>query len=560
MDFLKYKKLAGVALGKEKAALVMKNAFLVNVFTEEIEVADIAVEDGYIVGVGEYSGEVELDMTGKYICPGFIDAHLHLESTLATPAELVNAAMLRGTTAFIADPHEVANVCGAEGIDYILKQTEGQSVFIMLPSCVPAAEGEENGCTFSAEDMAAYMQDPRVLGLGEVMDYSSVIDARDDMLKKLNLFSGRPVDGHAPGLSQKQLCAYALAGIRTDHEGVEYDYVKKQLALGMQVLVREGTGEKNLDTIVEGIVKEKLCTEFFSFCTDDKHIDDIEVEGHIDYNVRRSIELGIPPVKAIKMATINTARCYGLRELGALAPGYRADMVVLSDLESVRIHSVYSAGKRVMPFDATPEKCPERLKDTVRVPELSVRDIALGVKAGNDVIEIVPGQILTKRRRMNLPIYNGNFAPNAEINKVVAIERHRGSGHVGVAAVVGFNIEGGAIGTSMSHDSHNIVIVGDSDEAILLVLEEIKRARGGYVVVRGKKTNTLALPIMGIMTEMGNAKVSSILKTLLAEARELGVPEDINPFAALSFISLPVLPQLRVTTRGLFDVENGKYI
>ncbi len=559
MDILRYKSAVAAALGKRKAALVLKNAYIVNVFTEQITAADIAVEDGYIVGVGEYSGETELDMTGKYICPGFIDAHLHLESTLAAPAELVNAAMLRGTTTFIADPHEVANVCGGAGIDYILKQTD-DSVHIMLPSCVPAAAGEENGCTFAAEDMAAYLANPRVLGLAEVMDYPSVINARSDMLEKLALFAGRPIDGHAPGLSRKQLCAYALAGIRTDHEGVEFEYVKEQLALGMQVLIREGSGERNLDAIVGGIVKEGLCTEFFSFCTDDKHIDDIEIEGHIDYNVRRSIALGIPPVKAIKMATINTARCYGLAELGAVAPGYRADLVVLDELNGVSVNSVYRGGRRVIPFAGTAEKCPPELLNTVRVPKLTAEDIALEVKGEASVIEMVPGQIITGHLRRDVPIYNGNFAPNGHINKVVAIERHRGSGHVGVAPAVGFNISGGAIGTSMSHDSHNIVIVGDSDEAILLALEEIKRAQGGYTVVRGGRASTLPLPVMGIMTEMRNAEITPILKKLLAEARELGVPEDINPFAALSFISLPVLPQLRITTRGLFDVLNGVYI
>ncbi len=559
MDHSKYKKRADVALGREKAALVLKDAAVVNVFTEKIILADIAIEDGYIVGLGQYSGKAELDMKGKYVCPGFIDAHLHLESTLATPAELVNAAMLRGTTTFIADPHEAANVCGAAGIDYILGQTE-DNVYIMLPSCVPAAEGEENGCVFSAEDMKNYVQNPRVLGLGEVMDYTAVIGAHEDMLEKLALFSGRPIDGHAPGLTKKQLCAYALAGIRTDHEGVEYEYVKEQIALGIQIFIREGTGEKNLDAIVKGIVEENLCTEFFSFCTDDKHIDDIEAEGHIDYNVRRSIELGIPPVKAIKMATINTARCYGLREIGAVAPGYRADMVVLNDLEDVNIHSVYSAGTRVQPFEGAAQMCPGNLKDTVHVPEISKDDIAFRTKGDTEVIEMVPGQILTKRRRMAVPIYNGNFMPNREVNKVVAIERHRGSGHVGAAPVVGFNISGGAIGSSMSHDSHNIVIVGDSDQAILLALEEIKRSKGGYTVVRGDKVFTLPLPIMGIMTELGNAEVTRILKMLLEQAREMGVPEGINPFAALSFISLPVLPQLRVTTRGLFDVENKVYI
>ncbi|MDL2268173.1 adenine deaminase [Desulfovibrio sp. OttesenSCG-928-G15] len=565
MDYTHYTRLAPMALGREKSGLVLKNALVINVHSGEILPGDIAIEGDTIIGVGSFSGRVEVDLQGKTVCPGFMDAHLHLESTLANPRELIHTAMLHGTTTFIVDPHEVANVAGTDGIDHILAQTEDlpANVFVMMPSCVPAVAGEENGASVTAADMQPYLANPRVLGLGEVMDLGAVVSADPAMLDKLTLFAKRVKDGHAPGASLSELDAYALAGIATDHECTSYEAALNEVRRGMQVLVREGSGAKNLKDIISGIVANANPTRFYSFCTDDKHITDIEADGHISHNVRQSIALGLRPLKAVQMATINTAQCYGLNTLGAIAPGRRADLVVLNDLESVDIHSVYCAGTLVPREKPAPgPKCPAKLRNTVHVPKLAAVDLALAVTGPlSGVIEMIPGQLTTNNLQVALPVRDGHFLPDSEFNKVVAVERHKNTGHVGVAPVKGFCVKNGAIGTSQSHDSHNIVIVGDSDEAILLALDELKRVQGGYVIVRdGKVSHTLPLPVMGLMSEAPAAEVEAQLSAMLAAAHELGVPADLNPFIALSFIALPVIPHLRVTTRGLYDVLERRYL
>lgn len=571
MDYSKYKELAPKALGQEKVALVLKNANVLNVYSGELIAADIAIEDDVIIGVGSFNGHEEVDLQGKTVCPGFIDAHLHLESTLANPRELIHSALRHGTTTFIVDPHEAANVAGLDGIDYILAQTEGllANVFVMMPSCVPAVQGEENGATIAAEDMRPYLSNPRILGLGEVMDLGAVVNADKTMLDKLALFNGFIKDGHAPGASAKELNAYALAGIRTDHECTSYEAAVNEVRCGMQVLVREGSGAKNLNDIISGIVAHKQPTRFYSFCTDDKHITDINAEGHISYNVRQSIALGLPALKAVQMATINTAQCYKLDNLGAIAPGKRADLVVLNDLATVDIHSVYCAGKLVVADKpAAGPKCPAKLLNSVHVPELTLADLALAVTAGSSsVIEMVPGQLTTNHLQAALPVQDGFFKPNSEFNKVVVVERHNNTGHIGVAPVKGFFLKNGAIGTSLAHDSHNLVIVGDSDEAILAALNELKRTQGGYTLVQTSpssptehKAQTLPLPIMGLMTDAPNEVVEAGLEALLEAAHRMGVPAELNPFIALSFIALPVIPHLRVTTRGLYNVITREYL
>lgn len=565
MDYTNYKRLARRALGEEPASLVLRNARVINVFSEEIIEADIAVEDGMIVGVGDYTGPHEVDLGGRYVCPGFIDAHLHLESTLATPRELICAALRHGTTTFIVDPHEATNVAGEKGIDYILDQTDDlpANVFVMLPSCVPVNEDEENGCDLTAEKMRPYLQHPRIMGLGEVMDYVSVTQGEPAMLEKLALFADRVKDGHAPGLTEKQLAAYALAKIKTDHEGVEYDYAMRQIRNGMYVLIREGSGAKNLEAIVGGIVADGTDTGRFAFCTDDKHIGDIEAEGHISHNVRKSIALGLPPLKAIKMATLNPAVCYRLDELGAVAPGYRADLLVLDDLESVRIHAVYSGGKPVTELIAAAGKpCPPELLHSVHIAAVLPAHIQLPMADPlTDVIGVVERQIITRHLREPVPVADGLFQPNQEYNKVVVVERHRATGHIGVAPAKGFCIGGGAIASTMSHDSHNLVAVGDSDAAILAAVEELNRVQGGYTVIaEGRPPLTLPLPVMGLMSQERNSEIEQILRALYQQAHALGVPEQLDPFVALSFICLPVIPSLRITTKGLYDVETQGHL
>ncbi len=364
MELKDYQRYSEITRGLRKAELVLKNAKIVNVFTGEILAGDVAIEDGIIVGIGSYEGKTERDMTGKYICPGFIDSHLHLESTLVTPGELVTVASRHGTTTFIVDPHESANVSGLAGIDYIVDQTEDVSanVFVMMPSCVPATSIDDNGCTLTAEDMAPYLKNERILGLGEVMDYISVVNGEAGMHQKLTLFENRVRDGHAPFLAERDLQAYVMAGIKTDHECSEFEYAMRERRNGMTILIREGSAARNVDAIVSGLVENHMTGEGFCFCTDDKHIEDIEREGHIDHNVRRAIELGMNPVDAIKMATIHSAQCYGFDNLGAVAPGYQADLIILNDLEKVSIDEVYYKGK-VVQKDGKIEirSCPARL-------------------------------------------------------------------------------------------------------------------------------------------------------------------------------------------------------
>lgn len=554
------KRLLEIAQGQRKAELVLKNCFVVNVFSDEILRADIAISDGLIVGVGAYEGETEIDLTGKYVCPGFIDAHLHLESTMVTPAEVIHSAVQWGTTTFIVDPHESANVSGLRGIDYIFAQTEKvpANVYPMMPSCVPSTPFEDNGYTLTAEELKSYVDHPRVLGLGEVMDYQAVLSADTEMLRKIDLFKHKTIDGHAPGLSDTQLSAYTLAGITTDHEAVDFSYALRQRRQGIQILIREGSAARSVESIVKGIIDTNMDVSGFSFCTDDKHIEDIEREGHISYNIKKAISLGLIPVKAIKMATINTARFYGLKNIGAIAPGYQADLVVLSDLSQVEVEAVYHIGVLIDPsIQPVIAPCPPDLRNTVNIsPDFAQILKAKIVENPAHVIQIVEEQIITRRITALLPMIDGVVSPSREFNKVAVIERHKGSKNIGIAFVAGFGITGGAIASSVSHDSHNVIVIGDNDADIVLAVEEIVRMQGGFATVAGGKvTASLPLPIMGLISDAGFTAVNETLLKMKEQARQLGVPAGIDPFLTLSFLSLPVIPEIRITTRGLCNVE-----
>ena len=538
---------------------------IADVFTDEIRRADIAVADGYIAAVGgSYEGTEEIDLNGKYVLPGFMDAHLHLESTMVTPNELITAAALCGTTTFIVDPHEAANVSGTEGIDYILDQTEHSpaNVFVMMPSCVPATEYDDNGCLLTAEKMAPYLSSPRILGLGEVMNAPGVIHGDRQLHKKLELFSGRILDGHAPYLPDDELTAYALAGIRTDHEASDFDYALEEIRRGIHVHIREGSAAHNLETLINGILAHDLPCENFSFCTDDKHIEDILRQGHINYNVRRAVELGLSPMAAIKMATINTARCYGLKELGAVAPGYQADLIVTDDLSSFRILSVYHKGRLIDP-SVRPETaaCPDSLKNTVHVRPLSSDAFRLSItKEEVPVIRLNASQITTSKIACHLP-KTDNYLPQDGFNKIAAVERHKATGKTGVGICTGYNIRNGAIASSVSHDSHNIIVIGDNDADMLLAVSEIIRVQGGYTLVsRGKVLGTLPLPVMGLMSDAGFETVNRTLGQMIAEAHRLGIPDEVEPFITLSFLALPVIPEIRITPRGVLDTVSFEFL
>ena len=562
MNLEMYKRCSDIARGLGKADFVLKNAKIVNVFTGEIIDGDIAVADGMITGIGRYEGIREKDLNGRYVCPGFIDSHLHLESTLVTPKELISQAVLCGTTAFIVDPHESANVAGMAGIDYILRETEEvpANVFVMMPSCVPATGIDDNACRITADMMAPYLQKERVLGLGEVMDYISVVEGSPEMHQKLRLFKGRVRDGHAPFLQEADLQAYVMAGISTDHECSDFSYAMRERRNGMTVLIREGSAARNLQDIVQGIVKNHVSTDGFCFCTDDKHIEDIKREGHINYNVRKAIALGIQPVHAIQMATIQAARCYGLSHLGAVAPGYQADLLVLDNLEQAEVREVYYKGRSVEEEQVCPvHACPGELKNTVHVKDFTREKLKYTGTFPCHVIHMEEGQITTKDVTAE-KICQDDLEGNGEVQKIAVIERHRETGMTGVGFVKGFGLRCGAAASSVSHDSHNIIVIGDNDEDMELAVRELIRTQGGYTLVhRHQVYETLELPIMGLMTDMGFEKANEKLERMILKAHEMGVPQGMDPFIALSFMALPVIPEIRITPRGMYSVTDSRF-
>ncbi|MGI6069207.1 MAG: adenine deaminase [Blautia sp.] len=564
MELNQYRSCAQAARGLKEADLVLKNGNVVNVFTKEVYPADIAIVDGVIVGVGTYIGKQELDFSGRYICPGFIDSHLHLESTLVTPKELIHQAAQCGTTTFIVDPHESANVAGLSGIDYILEQTKQvpANVYVMMPSCVPSTAVDDNGCCLTADMMAPYLENPRILGLGEVMDHISVIEGEEQMHQKLELFAHKIRDGHAPGLNGADLSAYALAGIATDHECTDYEYAMEERRRGMTILIREGSAAKNLEAIVTGLVRDHMDTSGFCFCTDDKHIEEIRKDGHINFNVKKAVSLGMEVKEAICMATIHAAKCYGLQHLGAIAPGYQADLVILDSLEELNVLEVFHKGIPVeKDAKITVLPCAEHLKNTVHLNSFFKDQLKLKRTDGKmHVIQMLDGQILTEDLLEEVP--GGEyFEADQTYKKIAVIERHKGTGKVGVGIVKGFGIQGGAIASSVSHDSHNIIVVGDNDEDMETAVRELIRVQGGYTVVEGGAVfETLALPIMGLISDAGYETVNETLSRMIEKANQMGVSENMEPFITLSFMALPVIPKLRILPRGLYCVQDQTFI
>lgn len=554
------------AAGRKKAKLVFKNAQVVNVFTKQVEQADVAVEAGVIAGVGQYSGEEEVDCTGLYLCPGFVDAHIHVESTMAVPYEFARAVAMSGTTTVVADPHEIVNVCGAPAVEWLLKASETLPVDIywMMPSSVPATPFETNGAPFTAQEMAPFAQmGPRVAGLGEVMCYPDVVAGTGEIYGKLALFAHKHIDGHAPGLSGKALAAYAAAGIETEHECTSFAEAKEKLAAGLAILVREGSAAKNLTAIVEGLLKEGLPTDRFLFCTDDKHLDDIAREGHIRWNVHQAVQLGMPVVDAICMASYNAARVYGLKGVGAIAPGYRADIVLLDDWKQVHVHAVYKDGVPVEQKIAAARRvpAPAALTHTMHFAPVTPQQLALPVQGKAHVIEMVPYQIVTRHTVEPVPSENGLFRPNKTYSKLCVIERHGRGGNIAVCPLKGYGITGGAIATSVAHDSHNIIAAGDNDGDIALAVNHLQKTGGGYALAAGGRIlGALALPVGGLMSEAPWEQTRDETNAILKQAAKMGIPYHVDPFISLSFMALPVIPSLRLTDRGLFDVDTFAFV
>lgn len=550
-------KISRQAQGLDKAPVVLKGASVLNVFTDEWVKADIAIHDDTIIGVGTYTGETEYDYSGKYIVPGFIDSHLHLESTLVNPKELVFEASQVGTLGFIVDPHEAGNVSGIAGIEYMINETATAQgdVYVMAPSCVPAVPGEDNGAILDGDELHRLQSNSRILGLGEVMDCYSVINADTYMLKKLDYFKNTVMDGHIIGLSPQQLASYRLAGITTNHECISYDEAKEQVRNGIYVWIREGSAAHNLDSIVKGIVGEQANTERYGFCTDDKHIEDIRSEGHISYNIRRSIELGLKPIEAYKMASTHPASCYGLKDLGAVAPGYSANLVILNDEQRVDIHEVFYKGKPIERVPVREEKVvPEELLHTINIGAFTKDKLDISVEGPQSIINIVPGQIVTKKTMEDVPSENGLFVPNDEFNKITCIERYKATGRNGVGILKGFNLKNGAIATSFAHDSHNLIVVGDNDADMMIAIDRIREIGGGYVITgRGKVIEELPLEVMGLITNRPHEEVDTKVAKMKEIAYSMGVPKTLDPFINLSFLALTVIPEIRITTTGVME-------
>lgn len=549
-----------------KNTLVIKNANVVNVFTDEIVRADVAVYEDVIIGVGSYSGENEIDAGGAYLAPGFIDAHVHIESSMVIPSSFMKVIMPHGTTTVIADPHEIANVAGAAGIRAMYKLTDELPlrVLFMLPSCVPATPFEHSGAKLVAEDMEQFMHKSRVLGLGEVMDANSVINCSQEMLDKLRLFDKRPIDGHAPMLEGMGLNAYRVAGAFSDHECSTYEEVKQKLATGMNILLRIGSAANNMDGVLRRIAEEKLPTRNMMFCTDDKHIEDIRREGHINANARMAVAAGIDPIEAIKMASYNAARAYGIRGVGAIAPGYKADMVLLEDLKDFKVKQVISRfGRPYTGEEQIPSPIlPPQVFNSVRLPEISKYDLALRCHVSAPVIKMIPHQLVTELVYRDVERdENGCFIPSEGMVKLAVIERHHATGSMAVGILEGLGIKHGAVASTVAHDSHNLVVAGDNDEDMLMAIESLRDCGGGYSVVsRGVVLARLPLPIAGLMTAAPVNDVLEIQQALLDALYSLGAKRDSDPLIALSFMALPVIPAVKLTDEGLFDAVNFKFI
>lgn len=558
----------------KEADTVLKNAFIVNVFTKEIQKGDLALCDDKIIGIGHYKGREEIDLTGKYIVPGFIDSHVHIESSMISPYEFAKTVIPFGTTTLIADPHEIANVSGLTGIDYMLEKSKHAPahIYYMLPSCVPATMMESSGAILDADKIKSLMTHPHVLGLGEMMNYPGVILGDKDVLAKIQVAENKVVDGHAPGLSGYDLTAYRFAGIDTDHECSTLKEALERLRVGMTVQIRKGSAANNLHDIVSGLVEHQIPLQNCVFCTDDKHLEHIIHDGHINSNIRESIALGVNPIEAICMATLYPARVYHLATKGAIAPGYDADLVVLDDLDSVHVERVMVSGN--WQYDATGSHIPKAyakenrynseqvILNTVHADFITKEKLAIPLTYTRvNVIELVDKQILTKKAVEHVHVKDGFFKPDATYSKIAVLERHHNTGNLALGIVKNFNIQGGAIAQTIAHDSHNIICIGDNDEDMVLAINTLIQKQGGIVITASNHVvDHLNLPIAGLMSTLSAKQVIAKLSDLLDEAKKLKINPMMDPFLTLAFLALPVIPEIKITDKGLFDVTQFKHI
>lgn len=561
------KKEIEISLNKKKIDLLLKNAKLINTFSGDIYKTDIAVHDGRIVGFGSYDAKNTIDLKSMYVSPGFIDGHIHVESSMVKIPEFAKVVLPCGTTSVVIDPHEIANVLGTEGIKYMLSSSIDAmlGVYVMLPSCVPSTNLETSGATLSANDLSLLLNDERVIGIAEVMNYPGVLNRDKDLLMKIAIANGKIIDGHAPFLSGKGLYAYVASGIKSEHECSNIEEAREKLRAGMYIMIREGTAAKNLKSLIKLINSDN--SRKMLFVTDDRHLEDINNEGHINYLVKKAIEYGVDPVKAIQMATINTAEYFRLNNLGALLPGYAADMIVFDNLKKINIKMVFKNGVMVSKdgkiVDGIIKEYKEKLRGTINVRWIEHDDFALKAESKKArVINVIPNEIITKMSIEDVKVDGGFVSCDTEkdILKIAVIERHMASGRIAKGLVRGFKLKKGAIASSISHDSHNIIVVGTYDEDMYQAAVGVVKMQGGIcAALNGQILESLPLPVAGLMSDRSAEFVRTKLKRLREVAKYLG--SDLpDPFMAMSFLTLPPIPEIKITDRGLIDANKFKVI
>lgn len=556
------------ARGDRPVDLLLENGQVVNVFSGQIERVSVAIFDGVVVGFGDYKADDKYDLDGSFLSPGFIEPHIHIESSKLTPSRFADVVLRHGTTTVIADPHEIANVLGIAGIIYMIENARSTKldIFFMLPSCVPATKMETSGAELSADDLKLLVDRGEVLGIGEMMNFPGAFLGDPDVLSKAMLSDGhRPIDGHAPGLSGKNLSAYLLAGPQTDHECTSIEEAQEKLSQGMRILIREGSTARNLKALAPLI--NPMTERRLMFATDDRRSGDLKEHGHLDNILRKAVELGVDPMIALRLVTLNPSEMYGLKDRGAIFPGALADLVALKDLKRFKVTKVWKRGSEVTPaeersFHFKPQ-IPVGIAGPLHVPEIIVDDLRVINRGGKvRVIGLVPNEIVTESLTESLPASDGFLQCDREqdIVKLVVIERHTGAGGKGIGFLKGMGIRGGAIGSTVAHDSHNIIVAGDNDESILTAINHLVEIGGGQVVAAGDRIlATLSLPIAGLMTDLSVKEVAGVEDILIKSAKTIGcTPAD--PLMALSFLALPVIPSLKLTDKGLVDVDKFQIV